>query len=63
MKPYIFNTSFSQLLQKNNKKENKKTIMTGDFNLNLLNYTKNIGTYEPMNLFFQTTLLLKLTYQ
>ena len=33
MKPYSFNTSFSQLLQKI-KRENKKT---GDFNLNLLN--------------------------
>ena len=45
MKPYSFNTSFSQLLQKI-KRENKKTIITGDFNLNLLNYAKNIGTFE-----------------
>ena len=45
MKPYSYNTSFSQLLQKI-KRENKKTIITGDFNLNLLNYAKNIGTFE-----------------
>ena len=45
MKPYSFNTSFSQLLQKI-KKEKKKNIQTGDFKLNLLNYAKNIGTYE-----------------
>ena len=45
LKPYSFNTSFSQLLQKI-KRENKKTIITGNFNLNLLNYAKNIGTFE-----------------
>ena len=45
MKPYSFNTSFSQLLQKI-KRENKKTIITSDFNLNLSNYAKNIGTYK-----------------
>ena len=45
MKPYSFNTSFSRLLQKI-KKENKKTIVTGDFNLNLLNYAINIETSE-----------------
>ena len=45
MKPYSFNTSFSQLLQKI-KIKNKKTIVTGNFNLNLLSYAKNIGTYE-----------------
>ena len=45
MKPYSFNTSFSQLLQKI-KRENKKTIITGDFNLSLLNYAKNIWTFE-----------------
>ena len=41
MKPYSYNTSFSQLLQKI-KRENKKTIITGDFNLNLLNYAKTL---------------------
>ena len=48
MKPYSFNTSFSQLLQKIKKetKKKKKTIATGDFSLSLLNYAKNIGTYE-----------------
>ena len=46
MKPYSFNTSFSQLLQKIKKENKKKTIQTGDFKLNLLNYAKNIGTYE-----------------
>ena len=45
MKPYSYNTSFSQLLQKI-KRENKKTIITSDFNLNLSNYAKNIGTYK-----------------
>ena len=45
MKQYSFNTSFSQLLQKI-KRENKKTIITGDFNLSLLNYAKNIWTFE-----------------
>ena len=45
LKPYSFNTSFSQLLQKI-KRENKKTIITSDFNLNLSNYAKNIGTYK-----------------
>ena len=44
-KPYSFNTSFSQILQKR-KKENKKKLLTGDFILNLLNYAKNIETYE-----------------
>ena len=51
MKPYNFNTSFSQLLQKI-KRENKKTITTGDFNLNLLNYVKNIGTLEFLESLF-----------
>ena len=46
MKPYSFNTSFSQLFQKIKKKENKKTILTGDFNLNLLDYAKNIEAYD-----------------
>ena len=47
MKPYSFNTSFSQLLQKIKKETKKnKTIATGDFSLSLLNYAKNIGTYE-----------------
>ena len=46
MKPYSFNTSFSQLLQKIKKENKKKTIQAGDFKLNLLNYAKNIGTYE-----------------
>ena len=50
MKRYSFNTSFSQLLQKQkSKKENKqtnkqtkiKTIITGDLNLNLQNNAKN----------------------
>ena len=41
MKSYSFNTSFSQLLQKM-KIENKKTIITGDFNLNLLNHAKTL---------------------
>ena len=45
MKPYSFNTSFSQLLQKI-KIKNKKAVITGDFNLSLLNYAKNIGTFE-----------------
>ena len=45
MKPYSFNTSFSQLLQKI-KIKNKKTIITGNFNLNLLSYAENIGTFE-----------------
>ena len=45
MKPHSFNTSFSQLLQKI-KIKNKKTVITGDFNLSLLNYAKNIGTFE-----------------
>ena len=44
MKQYSFKTSFSQLLQKI--KREKKPIITGDFNLNLLNYAKNIGTFE-----------------
>ena len=44
MKPYSFNTSFSQVLQKI--KKLKKTITIGDFNLDLLNYAKNIGAYE-----------------
>ena len=51
MKPYNFNTSFSQLLQKI-KRENKKTITPGDFNLNLLNYVKNIGTLEFLESLF-----------
>ena len=51
IKPYSFNTSFSQLLQKL-KKENKKTISTGDFNLNILNYAKTIGTYEFLESIF-----------
>ena len=51
MKPYNFNTSFSQLLQKI-KRENKKTITTRDFNLNLLNYVKNIGTLEFLESLF-----------
>ena len=51
MKPYSFNSSFSQLLQKmkkesKKKKQQQKTIITGDFNLSLLNYAKNIVTYE-----------------
>ena len=50
MKPYSFNSSFSQLLQKmkkrKQKKKQQKTIITGDFNLSLLNYAKNIVTYE-----------------
>ena len=45
MKTYSFNTSFSQLLQKI-KRENKNSTITGDFNLNLLNYAKNIGNFE-----------------
>ena len=53
MKPYSFNTSFSQLLQKI-KRENKKTIITGDFNLNLLNYAKNIGTFEFLESVFSS---------
>ena len=51
IKPYSVNTSFSQLLQKL-KKENKKTISTGDFNLNILNYAKTIGTYEFLESIF-----------
>ena len=53
MKPYSYNTSFSQLLQKI-KRENKKTIITGDFNLNLLNYAKNIGTFEFLESVFSS---------
>ena len=53
MKPYSFNISFSQLLQKI-KKENKKTIITGDFNLNPSNYAKNIGTYEFLESVFSS---------
>ena len=53
MKQYSFNTSFSQLLQKI-KRENKKTIITGDFNLNLLNYAKNIGTFEFLESVFSS---------
>ena len=46
MKPYSFNTSFSQLLQKQktkkeNKQTNKQTIIIGDLNLNLQNNAKN----------------------
>ena len=52
MKPYSFNTSFSQLLQKIT--ENKKTIITGSFNLNLLNYAKNIGTFEFLESVFSS---------
>ena len=62
MKAYSFNTSFSQLLQKI-KRENKKTIITGDFNLNLLNYAKNIGTFEFLESVFSINFLLKLIYQ
>ena len=62
MKPYSFNTSFSQLLQKI-KRENKKTIITGDFNLNLLNYAKNIGTFEFLESVFSINFLLKLIYE
>ena len=62
MKPYSYNTSFSQLLQKI-KRENKKTIITGDFNLNLLNYAKNIGTFEFLESVFSINFLLKLIYQ
>ena len=61
MKPYSFNTSFSQLLQKIT--ENKKTIITGSFNLNLLNYAKNIGTFEFLESVFSINFLLKLIYQ
>ena len=61
MKPYSFNTSFSQLLQKIT--ENKKTIITGSFNLNLLNYAKNIGTFEVLESVFSINFLLKLIYQ
>ena len=51
MKPYSFNTSFLQLLQKIYK-ETKKAIVTGDFSLNLLNYAKSIGTYEFLESIF-----------
>ena len=51
MKSYSFNTSFSQLLQKI-KKIKQKTIITGDLNHNLLNYAKNIGTYEFLESIF-----------
>ena len=51
MKLYSFNTPFSQLFQKM-KNENKKTVTTVDFNLNLLNYAKNIETYEFLESIF-----------
>ena len=38
MKPYSFNTSFSELLQKIKREKKTKTIITGGF--------KNIGTFE-----------------
>ena len=51
MRPYSFNTSFSQLLQKI-KKENKKKNSYDNFNLNLLNYAKNIGAYQFLKSIF-----------
>ena len=68
MKPCNFNTSFSKLHQKVKKNKTKKTIGTGDLNLNLLNHTKNIGSYEFLESIFlkqlyPSNLPLKYPYQ
>ena len=58
MKPHSCKNSFSQLLQKIKKKQTnkQKTIITGDFHLNLLNYAKNIGTHEFLESIFSNNL-------
>ena len=61
MKPYNFNISFSQLLQKlKKKKKNQKTITTGGFNLNLLDCAKNIETYEFLESIFSNNFTPKI---
>ena len=41
-----FNTEFFAPLLKNLNKENKEVILTGGFNMNLLNFGKKRGTHQ-----------------
>ena len=46
-----FNAEFFAPLLKNLNKENKEVILTGDFNMNLLNFGKKRGTHQFLELF------------
>ena len=46
MKHYKFNNNFITTLLKNLTLENKPSIITGDFNLNLIKYMQNTGVNQ-----------------
>ena len=57
-----FNAEFFEPLLKNLNKENKEVILTGDFNVNLLNFGKKRGTHQFLEeLFFHNNYTPQIT--
>ena len=69
MNVFTFNAEFFAPVLKNLNKENKEVILTGDFNMNLLNFGKKRGTHQFLeelfhnNYIFLGTVPLKLLFQ
>ena len=69
MNVFTFNAEFFAPVFKNLNKENKEVILTGDFNVNLLNFGKKRGTHQFLeelfhnNYIFLGTVPLKLLFQ
>ena len=61
MKHYKFNNEFMTDLLNKIQKENKKSIITGDFNMNLIKYTKSTGINQFLEHFFSYGYLPQIT--
>ena len=44
------------------KNENENIILTGDFNVNLINYSKNRGTYEFLEQLFNHNFISQIAF-
>ena len=56
-----FKAEFSVPLLKNLNKENKEVILTGDFNVNLLNFGKERGTHRFLEELFHDNYIPQIT--